>query len=159
MSGSTPIPGATDLLRAEKQVLAGIYGRLLARYIVRFGEHYASSLALAVTKLLLSHEEENKDAKIFTEHNQQQIMVEITTLQGDTDLRRIVTDTIVIKAVFQHRLKSCSKYDSLSAVEKLKELGIYLEGSEPPTPASFVRLASRFFAETPLRAPAPTTSV
>jgi len=157
MSCSKPIPGATDLLRAEKQVLAGIYGRLLARYIIRFGEHYASSLALAVTKLLLSHAEENKDAQIFTEHNQQQIMVEITTLRDDRDLRRIVTDTMVLKAVYQHRLKGCSKDESLRAVDKLKELGIYLEGSEPPTPATFVRLASRFFAETPLRAPAPTT--
>jgi hypothetical protein len=158
MSGSKPIPGATDLLRAEKQVLAGIYGRLMARYIIRFGEHYASSLALAVTKLLLSHAEESKDAHIFTEHNEQQIMAEIAALREDTDLRRIVTDTLVLKSVYQHRTKGCSKDESLRALEKLKELGIYLEGSEPPTPASFVRLASKFFAETPLRAPAPTTS-
>jgi hypothetical protein len=159
MSRSKPIPGAVDLLRAEKQVLAGIYGRLLARYIVRFGEHYASSLALAVTKLLLSQKEENKDALIFTEQNREGIMQEIGTLREDRDLRRIVTDTMVLKAVFGHRLQGCKKDESMQAIEKLKALGIYLEGKEPPTPSSFVRLASRFFAETPLRGPVPPSSV
>jgi hypothetical protein len=159
MSSSKPIPSADDLLRAEKQVLAGIYGRLLARYIIRFGEHYASSLALAVTKLLLCQKEEDKNALIFTEQNQDQIMQEITALSVDKDLRRIVTDTLVLKAVYQHRLKGCKKDESNKSIERLKELGIYLEGKEPPTPSSYVRMASRFFSETPLRGPVPQSSV
>lgn len=159
MSCSKPIPGADDLLRAEKQILAGIYGRLLARYIVRFSDHYASSLALAVTKLLLSHREEDKNALVFTEHNRQGILEEVAALRDDRDLRRIVTDTLVLKAVYQHRLSGCKKDESVRAIEKLKELGIYLEGKEPPTPAAFVRLASRFFSGTPLRGPVPPSVV
>jgi hypothetical protein len=159
MSLSKPIPGADDLLRAEKQVLAGIYGRLLARYIVRFGEHYASGLALAVTKLILSLAEEDQNALIFTEQNQEQIMEEVSALRSDTELRRIATDTMVLKSVYQHRVRGCKKDESIRAIDKLKELGIYLEGKEPTTPATFVRRASRFFAETPLRGPVPPSSV
>jgi hypothetical protein len=159
MSCSKTIPDADDLLRAEKQVLAGIYGRLLARYIVRFGEHYASSLALAVTKLLFSQTEDDQDALIFTEQNQEGIMQEVAALGEDTSIRRTVTDTLVLKAVFGHRMKGCSRDESMKAIERIKELGIYLEGKEPPTPASFIRTAGRFFAETPLRGPVPPSMV
>jgi hypothetical protein len=43
-------------------------------------------------------------------------------------------------------------------IEKLKRLGLYLEGSHPPTPSSFIRLASRFFSETPLRTSNPPST-
>jgi hypothetical protein len=159
MTCRKPIPNTDDLLRAEKQVLAGVYGRLLARYIVRFGERFASSLAMAVTKLLLSRMEEDQEAKTFFEQNHDQVLQEIDALKEDKDLRRIITDTLVLKAVFGHRMKGCKKGESTQPIQKLKEFEIYLEGTEPPTPASFVRLASRFFAETPLRGPAPPSCV
>ncbi|HNY65290.1 MAG TPA: hypothetical protein PKM41_07600 [Deltaproteobacteria bacterium] len=151
------IPNSEDLLRAEKQVLAGMYGRLLARYIMRFGEHYASRLAVAVTKVVLSQTDSEEEARTFLEQNRDQVMTEVAALKDDRDLRRIVTDTLVLKAVFGHRTRGCSKDESMQSIQRLKDLGIYLEGTEPPTPAAFVRMASRFFSETPLRGPAPAS--
>ena len=65
----------------------------------------------------------------------------------------MITDTLVIKIVAQHKQGRGKTDDSYEAIERIKELGIYLEGDQPPTPNSFVKTASRFFSETPLRPP------
>jgi hypothetical protein len=148
-------PSTEDLIRAEKQVFTGIYWRLFARYASRFAEGYSSCLALAVTRLLLSYPNEDEQAKIFHEQNRNQIDQEILALKNDPDIRQVVTDTLVIKAVFQHRTGGCKNDDALASIENLKRLGIYQEGSRPPTPGSFVRMASTFFTETPVRLPIP----
>ncbi len=152
------IPSPEDLIRAEKQVLAGIYSRLLARYITEFPERFASFLAMAVTKTLLSQTADDEREKRFQEENGDQIRQQINALKDDSDIRRMITDTLVIKVVFQQRKGGCKAEESLSPLEKLKELGLYLEGSHPPTPSSFIRLASRFFSETPLRTSNPPST-
>jgi len=138
-------------IRAEKQVFAGVYGRLFARYISRYEEGYSSILALSVTRELLSYSKADEKLQIFTQQNRDQIDKEIILLKEDTTIRRMITDAVVIKLVFQHKQGGCGKDDIFETIEKLKELGLYLEGSRPPTPNSFVQKASRFFTETPLR--------
>ncbi len=157
MNCSKPVPSAEDLLRAEKQVLAGIYGRLYARYVTDHEENIASLLALAVARTLLSLPSEDEKMKLFIEQNRDRIDREIPLLKDDTDIRRMVTDNLVLRIVFLHKKRGCSNDEALGIIEKLKQMGIYLEGSTPPTPGTFVRSASRFFAETPLRQPAPPT--
>ncbi|HQG31178.1 MAG TPA: hypothetical protein PLA83_04555 [Deltaproteobacteria bacterium] len=155
MSSKKPMPSVEELIRAEKQIFTGVYWRLFARYASRFAEGYASYLALAVTRYLLSYPDGDEQAKMFHEQNRNQIDQEILALRKDPDIRRVVTDTLVIKAVFQHRKGGCGKDDALALVENLKKLGLYQEGSHPPTPGSFVRMASAFFSETPVRVPIP----
>lgn len=155
MNCSKPVPSAEDLLRAEKQVLAGIYGRLYARYAADNEDKFASLLALAVARTLLSIPSEDGQMKLFTEQNRDRIDKEIPLLKDDTDIRRMITDTLVMRIVFLHKKRGCSSTETLGFIENLKQLGIYLEGSKPPTPGTFVRSAGRFFAETQLRQPAP----
>ncbi len=155
MNCSKSVPSAEDLLRAEKQVLAGVYGRLYARYAADEEEKPASLLAMAVARTLLSIPGEDGQMKLFIEQNRDRIDKEIPLLKDDTDIRRMVTDTLVLRIVFLHKKRGCSNDDALGMIERLKATGIYLEGSAPPTPGSFVRSASRFFAETPLRQPVP----
>ncbi len=142
-------------LRAEKQVFAGVYGRLFARYVSRYAEVYASLLALAVTRELFSTSDSDEKLQVFIRQNREQIDSEIEQLKDDTVIRRMVTDAVVIKVVFQHKQGGCGKNDVFETIERLKELGIYLEGSRPPTPNSFIQKASRFFTETPLRPAVP----
>lgn len=158
MSCRKPTPSVEDLIRAEKQIFTGIYWRLFARYASRFAEGYASYLAIAVTRRLLSYPDGDEKVKSFQEQNKNQIDQEILTLRKDPEIRRVVTDTLVVKAVFQHRKGGCGKDDSLAPVESLKQMGIYLEGTKAPTPGSFVRMASAFFKETPVRLPIPAPS-
>lgn len=159
MSCRKSTPSVEELIRAEKQVFTGIYWRLFARYASRYAEGYASYLALAVTRVLLSYPYGDEQAKRFHEQNRNQVDQEILALRKDPGIRRIATDTLVIKAVFQHREGGCRKDGATTPVESLKQLGIYQEGSHAPTPRSFVQMASAFFNETPVRLPisAPTT--
>lgn len=149
------VPSTEDLIRAEKQVIAGVYGRLYARFIASYTEKQASQLALAVAGTLLSQPSDDKQIKTFIEQNQELIDQEMAALKDDTEIRRIVTDTLVLKIVFLHRKRGCSSEEALKLVERLKQQGLYQEGTIPPTPGAFVSMASRFFAETPLRPPVP----
>ncbi|HHO76209.1 MAG TPA: hypothetical protein ENN05_07240 [Deltaproteobacteria bacterium] len=148
-------PMTDKSLRAEKQVFAGIYGRLFARYISHHAEGYASFLALAVTRELLSYSRSDEKMQSFIRQNRDQIDQEIKLLREDTAIRRMITDAMVIKIVFQRKQGGCGNDDTCETIERLKELGLYLEGSQPPTPKSFIQQASRFFAQTPLRPPIP----
>ena len=73
MSSKKPMPSVEELIRAEKQIFTGVYWRLFARYASRFAEGYASYLALAVTRYLLSYPDGDEQAKMFHEQNRNQI--------------------------------------------------------------------------------------
>jgi hypothetical protein len=146
MAASSRIPNQQDILLAEKHVFAGVYGLLLHRYKKSYTNESAPRLALAVTHELFSLPPSDEIAGSFLEKVQDLIHREIKTLQEDDQIRRIVTDALVIKAVFQHRQNGCGKDDAQDPIEKLKELGIFLEGEKPPTPLVFVQMAWDFYA-------------
>ena len=103
-------------------------------------------IALAVANELFCLPPLDETAKSFLKKNHELIRQEIKALQSDEQIRRIVTDALVIKAVFQHRQNGCGKDDAERPIEKLKELGLFLEGEKPPTPLSFVQVAWDFYA-------------
>lgn len=144
------IPSSDDLFRAEKQVFAGIFGRLYARYVVQYEPDYASFLALAVARILLSMPGENEQARIFMEQNQDRIRQEILALKDETEVRRMVTDTLIMKVVALHKAGGCDADSAGEPIDRIRTLGIYLEGNQPPTPGSFVLTASRFFSSSPI---------
>ena len=146
MATSSRIPTHQDILLAEKHVFAGVYGLLLQRYKTSYANEAAPRLALAVTHELFSLPPSDEIAGSFLEKIQDLIHREIKALQEDEQIRRIVTDALVIKAVFQHRQKGCKKDAAGRPIEKLKELGIFLEGKKPTTPLVFVQMAWDFYA-------------
>lgn len=144
------IPSSDDLFRAEKQVFAGIFGRLYARYILRYEPEYASFLALAVARVLLSMSWEKEKARVFMEQNQDRIRQEILALKDEIEIRRMVTDTLIMRVVALHKAGGCGADSAGEHIDRIRTLGIYLEGNQPPTPGSFVRTASRFFSLSPI---------
>lgn len=144
------IPSSDDLFRAEKQVFAGIFGRLYVKYVLQYEQEYASLLALAVARILLSMPGGDERTKTFIEQNQDRIKQEIADLKDEAEIRRIVTDTMVMRAVALHKRGGCGADDSAEPVDRIKTLGIYLEGKQPPTPGSFIRSARSFFSSSPL---------
>ncbi|HOO39227.1 MAG TPA: hypothetical protein PLU81_06340 [Deltaproteobacteria bacterium] len=147
MAISSRIPTQQDIQLAEKHVFAGIYALLLKRYTSSYNRESAPRLALAVTNELFCLPPLDETAQSFLKKNHELILHEIKALQSDEQIRRVVTDALVIKAVFQHRQNGCGKDDAGRPIEKLKELGLFLEGEKPPTPLSFVQMAWDFYAE------------
>ncbi|MCE5274875.1 MAG: hypothetical protein LLG43_07045 [Deltaproteobacteria bacterium] len=145
---STQTVTTAALLQAEKQVVAGVYGRLMARYRQRFPQETVPPLARAVTWALFQLDPEDAAAIEFMSLHRGVIDAEVANLREDEEIRRIVTDTIVLKAVFLHRQRGCRDVSSMEPIEHLKKLGIFLEGESPPTPGSFVKTAEAFFGST-----------
>jgi hypothetical protein len=138
-----------DLLQAEKQVMAGVYGRLHNRYRRRFPVENVSALARAVTWALFAIEPEDQAAQQFNSVYQDIIDHEIADLRTDDEIRRVVTDTMVLKAVYLHRQRGCRDTSYMEPIEHLKRSGIFLEGGKPPTPGGYVEMAREFYASTP----------
>lgn len=148
---STQAPTPAMLLQAEKQVLAGIYGRLLDRYRNRFGSETAAGLARAVTDSLFGHTVQDEPALDFLSAHRNLVEDEIMNLKNDDEIRSVVTDTFVLKAVFLHRQRGCKDTSYVDPVERIKRFGLYLEGQQPPTPMSFIKTAREFYQSTPPR--------
>jgi hypothetical protein len=141
-------PKSAELLQAEKQVVAGVYGRLLDRYRDKFGND-ASTLARVVAASLFGQTLQDKLMAELIASRKDLVEREVARLKEDLEIRRIVTDTLVLKAVFLHRQRSCKDGSHVDPIERLKQLGIYLEGKKPPTPMSFIISAREFFSTTP----------
>ncbi|MFY9397502.1 MAG: hypothetical protein WAR22_03980 [Desulfomonilia bacterium] len=144
------IPTSDDLFRAEKQVFAGIFGRLYAKYVRSDDQEYAAFLALAIARILLCMPVGDGRAAAFVKQNYERIKLEILELKHETEIRRMVTDTMVMKVVAIHKTRGCGKDDDADPLERIRAMGIYLEGTHPPTPGSFVRSASRFLSSSPI---------
>jgi hypothetical protein len=141
-------PTQTELMKAEKQMIAGVYGRLLDRFS-KSGNREAEGLARAVTEVLFDLAEDDSSVRKFLDGPGKPVDKEIAGLKDDQAIRRAVTDTLVLRAVFLHRQRGCRDNTYIDPIERLKTMGIYLEGSCPPTPVSFINAAREFFLATP----------
>lgn len=142
-------PTPSDLLQAEKQIMAGVYGRLNNRYRKRYPADTVAALARAVTWVLFHMEPDDEAALQFTSVYQDIIDAEMVKLREDEEIRRVVTDTVVLKAVFLHRQMGCRNETHMDSIEYLKRSGIFLEGERPPTPRGYIEMAKDFYASTP----------
>lgn len=142
-------PHPDDLRKAEKQVLTGIYVRLLKRYSTRMGAEDARALAGAVTGSLLCLEPADGAVRRLMDERSDLVENEVTLLAADEEIRRMATDTMVLKTVYVNRQRSCKEESALEPVERLKRMGIYLQGEKAPTAAGFVEAARVFYSATP----------
>lgn len=136
-------------MKAEKQIVAGVYGRLLERFNKQFDNREAAGLARAVTDALLNLADEDSSVLEFLNGPENLVEKEIVRLKNDQEIRRVITDTLVLKAVFLHRQRGCRDSTYVDPIERLKTMGLYLEGACPPTPMSFINAAREFFLATP----------
>jgi hypothetical protein len=150
MNQRQSIPTSDDLFRAEKQVFAGVFGRLYAKYVRVDDQDYAAFLALAIARILLCMPAGDERATEFIKLNEGRIKHEILALKDETEIRRMVTDTMVTKVVTLRKSKGCSTDGDMDPIERIRTMGLYLEGNHPPTPGSFVRAASRFLSSSPI---------
>jgi hypothetical protein len=136
-------------MKAEKQIIAGVYGRLIESINKRFENSKSAGLARAVTDALFNLADEDSSVLEFMNGPENLVEKEIARLKDDQEIRRVVTDTLVLKSVFLHRQRGCRDNTYVDPIERLKTMGLYLEGSCPPTPMSFINAAREFFLATP----------
>lgn len=143
------IPKPQDLLKAEKQVLTGVYVRLLRRFIDRFSPEEAKALAAAVTNRIFRLEPGDASVAEYVRVHEAVIDEELRRLGGDLEIRRVVSDTAVLKVVYMKRQRGCADDSPAGPVDYLKEIGMFLEGERAPTPSGFIASAKAFYEATP----------
>lgn len=148
MTQPTPPVTAEQYLEAERQVIAGVFARLLPRYRATYGEELAAGYAMAVTNILFSLPPQPKD-QAFQEAHRQAVDTEVQALATDREIREAVTETVTMRIVFGSRVRGCNAEALYQPVEELKRLGLFLPGATPPSPRSFLQRAAAFLRSAP----------
>lgn len=148
MAQATPPVTAEQYLEAERQVIAGVFARLLPRYRTAYGEELAAGYAMAVTNILFSLPPQAKD-QVFLEAHRQAVDTEVQALAADREIREAVTETVTMRIVFGSRVRGCNAEDLYQPAEELKRLGLFLPGATPPSPRAFLQRAEAFLRSAP----------
>ncbi|HPI92978.1 MAG TPA: hypothetical protein PK350_07580 [Deltaproteobacteria bacterium] len=136
-------------MKAEKQVLTGVYVRLLVRYTGRFSPDEAKALAAAVTSRIFRLEPADAATAEYIRVHEDVIDEEVRRLVSDLEIRKIVSDTAVLRVVYMQRQRGCKDDTLTGPVDYLKEIGVFLEGERAPTPSGFIQAAKTFYEATP----------
>lgn len=139
---------AEQFLQAERQVIAGVFARLLPRYHASHGEGHAARYAMAVTNILFSLPAQDMDQR-FLDSNRAAVDDEIKALIEDHEIREIITESLTMRIVFASRQRGCKDKDLSQPLDRLKKLGLFLQGNIIPTPRSFLLKAQAFFKASP----------
>ena len=130
-----------ELVHAEKLVVAGIIKRILPGLKTSCGVEKAPAIINEVIGRIFSlalNDSSNagSDAEYFEKA--------IEAIKADGEMRLIITEAMVMRVVHGIKQTGCSSEDRFKPVDRLKELGIYLEGDSIPVASSFIEHAKRF---------------
>jgi hypothetical protein len=141
---------AEHFKEAEKLIIAGIITRLSERYKMEF-KNDSASLAAAVTGRIFNISAEVHNSKTSSEESEALLDSLIGKLSEDREICGILTQAFTMRIVHASRLSGCKTEELYGDIERLKNLGLYLEDGPPPTPSSFIQKAKEFFFASPPR--------
>jgi hypothetical protein len=135
---------AEHFIEAEKLIIAGIIARLDKRYKMEFKDDSAR-FAAAAAGIIFNIPEQDDDGRDFSNNNREVLDSLIKSVSGDREICGILTQAFIMRIVHASRLSGCKTEDLYGDIERLKNLGLYLEDGPPPTPSSFIQKAEAFF--------------
>jgi hypothetical protein len=135
---------AEHFKEAEKLIIAGIIARLNERYKTEF-ENESARFAAAVTRYIFNIPEQDEEGKAFSLKNKEVLDSLVEALSKDRDICGMLTQTFIIRIVHASRVSGCKTEELYGEIDRLRNLGLYLEDGPPPTQSSFVKKAEVFF--------------
>ena len=135
---------AEHFKEAEKLIIAGIIARLNKRYEMEFKDDSAR-FAAAVVGIIFNIPEQEDDGKAFSLNNREVLDSLVGGVSKDREICGILTQAFIMRIVHASRLSGCKTEDLYGDIERLKNLGLYLEYGPPPTPSEFIQKAEAFF--------------
>jgi hypothetical protein len=145
MKENTSIKYTADhFIEAEKLIIAGIIARLSMRYKTEFKD-YSARYAAAVTGIIFNIPEQENYGRDFPLKSREALDSLVKALSGDREICGILTQTYIMRIVHASRLSGCKTEDLYKDIERLKNLGLYLEDGPPPSPSTFIQRAEAFF--------------
>jgi hypothetical protein len=132
----------------EKLIIAGIIARLNERYKIEF-KNDSLRVAAAVTERIFNIPGQAGSNSAFFIENKTALDSLVKALSKDSEICGILTQAFIMRIVNASRLSGCKTEDLYGEIERLKNLGLYLEDGPPPTPSSFIQRAEAFFLASP----------
>jgi hypothetical protein len=139
---------AVHFREAEKLIIAGIIARLIEHCKAEFKNDSAMAAAAVARKIFnIPGHEDLKNP--FSPDSGADLDSLIVSLRSDREICGILTQAFTMRIVQASRLSGCKTEDLYGDINRLKELGLYLEDGPPPTPSSFIKRAEAFFHASP----------
>jgi hypothetical protein len=139
---------AEHFKNAEKLIIAGIIARLNECYKIEF-KNDSSRVAAAVTERIFNIPGQAGSNSAFFLENEAALDSLVEALSKDMEICGILTQAFIMRIVQASRLSGCKTEELYGEIERLKNLGLYLEDGPPPTPSSFIQRAEAFFLASP----------
>ena len=139
---------AEHFKEAEKLIIAGIIARLNERYKAEF-QNDSARVAAAVTERIFNIPGQAGGNSAFFLEKEAALNSLLDALSMDREICGILTQAFIMRVVHASRLGGCKTEDLYGEIERLKNLGLYLEDGLPPTPSAFIQRAEAFFLASP----------
>ena len=133
---------------AEKLIIAGIIARLNERYKAEF-QNDSVRVAATVTERIFNIPGQAEGNSAFFIENEAALNSLLDALSMDRKICGILTQAFIMRIVHASRLGGCKTEVLYGEIERLKNLGLYLEDGPPPTPSAFIQRAEAFFLASP----------
>lgn len=133
------------VLDAIEMVKLGVLDRLAERYKGIYGQETGNALAAAVVSHLFCEQPADPIAREFLTVNKDVVERELSNLQYDDQVCKIVTQTLRIKASLSAERGGDMIKSLREHMDKLMELSIIIPSVYTPTPNSFLQIAEAFY--------------
>jgi hypothetical protein len=135
---------AGHFIEAEKLIIAGIIARLSRQYKTEFNDDSAR-FAAAVAGKIFNIPKQEDNAGEFSQKNRDVIDSLVKRVPEDREICGMLTQAYIMRIVHASRLSGCKTEDLYGDIDRLKNLGLYLEDGPPPSPSTFIQKAEAFF--------------
>jgi len=104
-------------------------------------------LAGAMTNSLFGEKTDNENAKQFLEEHRAEVDHELSKIKNNKELCKIITQAYKMNIIARTNLRTSTEENVPDPVslEKLKRLGIWIDGLESPSPKTFILMAQEYY--------------
>lgn len=133
------------MLSGIEMVKIGILDRLSESFRGIYGQETADFLAAAVVNELFCQRPSDPHAREFRTTNKDVIERELSNLQYDEEICKIITQTIRVIASLSLEQNNGKTESWDNHIDKLTKLGIFLSNEYTPIPNLFLQMAHDFY--------------
>ncbi len=132
------------MIAGVDMVKVGLYNRLSAQYVPKYGEIEGEFLAAAVINELFSLPPSNEESEQFLMLNYELVQSELSNLKIDREICNVITQAVRVRITVLSAQNKLSPESSLECLEKLRRFGILVPGGNVPMPDNFLQMAYKF---------------
>lgn len=133
--------------KAVQMVKRGLFTRLRNTYSSELDDDVPTLLATAVTNYIFSEEPTAPDAVQFQTNNKDRVEREARLISQDRQICQLITQAVRTQATVVHTTTRLTEQSAISALERLRSLGILVAGDKTTSSGTFISAALALYTE------------